>query len=415
MFRSSLFAGDEVFEVTLMSGVIRTIIVAAMMVSAPMAQAIQADNDPRFEQFNPSTREAGRQTVDYTAWSDMLREIVLNVGFSDRRSARGNPVFTGTRIFTGNNSRYRYESNRVILHLFEDFHTENIGLYRAELEALPDQIDFNALHPNEQLAYWLNLYTVTVVEQMGLLYPRHEFRRINAYNSNERLYDAPLLTVMGEPLSLNDIQYNIVYRYWDDPLVIYGFFNGTIGSPRIRREAFEANTVWTQLESNAREFVNSLRGVDSTPNRLDISEHYQNARPYLFPDWPIDIRAHLMRYADEDVAELVSRDMPLRAIVNEWGIADMTNGSSRCGGAISQTTTTADGTQRDASFCGNLPDNGRILMDFVIERRMRQILNGETGDVYIRDLPDRPNRNVVIDLDVLEDEDEDADDADNSN
>jgi Protein of unknown function, DUF547 len=398
-----------------MSGFIRAILIATFVVSASPAQALQIEHDPRFEPFNPSMREAGRQAVDYTAWTEMLSEIVLNVGFSDRRSARGNPVFTGTRIFTGNNSRYRYESNRVILHLFEDFHTENIGLYRAELEALPDQINFNALHPNEQLAYWLNLYTVTVVEQMALLYPRHEFRRINAYNSSERLYDAPLLTVMGEQLSLNDIQFNIVYRYWDDPLVIYGFFNGTIGSPRIRREAYEARTVWTQLESNAREFVNSLRGVDSTPNRLDISEHYRNARPYLFPDWPTDIRAHLMRHADEDVAELVSRDMPLRAIVNEWGIADMTNGSSRCGGAISQTTTTTDGTQRDASFCGNLPDNGRILMNFVIERRIRQILNGETGDVFIRDLPDRPNGNVVIDLEALENEDEESDESDNSN
>lgn len=397
-----------------MSGFARAVLVGLFLFTAPMAQAAQSADAARFAAFNPSLVEHGRQEIDYSVWSDMLNDIVLNVGLSDRRSARGEPVFTGTRIFTGNDSRYRYEANRLVLHLFEDFHTEAITAYRAELEQLPDQLDFNALPPNEQLSYWLNLYTVAITEQVALNYPAHDLDRMRAHDSRDGVYESPILTVMGEPLSLDDIQYNIVYRYWEDPLVIYGFFNGSIGSPRIRREAYEGDTVWRQLESNGREFVNSLRGVDSTPNRLDISEHYRFARPYFFPDWENQVRAHLMTLADEDVAELVGRDMPLRARVNEWGLADMTNGSNRCGGAISQTTTTTDGTQRDASFCRNLPDNARILMDFVIERRIRQIRNGQRGDVFIRDLPDRPNNNIVIDLDEPE-EDGDASDVDLSN
>jgi len=386
----------------------RAILVALFCLAAPMAAALQSSDETRFEQFNPSVADHGGQQVDYSVWSDMLSDIVLNVGLSDRRSARGDPIFTGTRIYTGNDSRYRYEANRIILHLFEDFHTDAISAYRAELEQLPDQINFGALHPNEQLSYWLNLYTVAVVEQVALNYPRHDLDRMRAYGTNEPLYEANILTVMGEALSLNDIQYNIVYRYWDDPLVIYGFFNGSVGSPRIRRDAYEGDTVWRQLESNGREFVNALRGVDSTPNRLDISEHYRMARPYFFPDWENQVRAHLLTLANDDVAELVERDMPLRANVNEWGLADMTNGSNRCGGSISPTTTNASGVEREASFCSNLPDNARILLNFVIERRLRQMRNGLSGDVFIRDLPDRSEQ-IVINLD--EDEDEEAEEA----
>jgi len=376
----------------------RVALLGFIVLAIPAATAAQVNEETRFEVFDPSSGDHNRQTIDYAVWTDMLSDIVLNVGLSDRRSARGEPVFTGTRIFTGNDSRYRYEGNRIILHLFEDFHTQAISEYRAELEELPSQVDFSALHPNEQLAYWLNLYTAAIVEQVALNYPQHELDRMDAFGTNTRLYEANILTVMGQELSLSDIQYNIVYRYWDDPLVIYGFFNGSIGSPRIRRDAYNGDSVWQQLESNGREFVNALRGVDSTPSRLDISEHYRTAQPYFFPDWENQIRAHLLSLANDDVASLVRRDMPLRSRVNEWGLADMTNGSNRCGGAISQTTTSTDGTQRDSSFCSNLPDNARILMNFVIERRIRQIRNGQMGDVYIRDLPDRSEQ-IVIDLD----------------
>jgi len=389
-----------------MSVFARIALIGFIVLAAPSALATQSDEDTRFEHFNPSSGDHGQQKIDYSVWSDMLGDIVLNVGLSDRRSARGDPVFTGTRIYTGNNSRYRYEGNRLILHLFEDFHTQAITEYRAELEQLPDQLNFSALHPNEQLAYWLNLYTATIVEQVALNYPHHQLDRMNAHGTRTRLYEANILTVMGQEMSLNDIQYNIVYRFWDDPLVIYGFFNGSIGSPRIRRDAYEGDSVWRQLESNGREFVNALRGVDSTPNRLDISEHYRTAEPYFFPDWENQIRAHLTSLANDDVASLVSREMPLRPRVSEWGLADMTNGSSRCGGAISPTSSTVDGVQREASFCGNLPDNARILLDFVIQRRIQQMRDGLSGDVFIRDLPDRSDQ-IVIDLDE-EETDEDT-------
>lgn len=334
----------------------------------------------------------------------MLSEIVLNVGHSDRRSPRGNTIATGTRVSTANNSRFRYEANRVIYHLVEDFHLDAITEYRRELEELPARVNLTRLHPDEQLAYWLNLYTVAVIEQVGQVYPQGDLRRVRAAGSDLQLHEAPAVTILGNSLSLNDIQYNIVYRYWDDPRVMYGFFNGTIGSPRVMREAYDPDRVWQQLEANGREFVNSLRGVDNSPSRLTVSRHFERAADDFFPNWPTDLRGHLRRYAGEDVMELLNSDIPVRATSDEWGIADMTNGSNRCGGSISQTLTTGrDGRTRNSMFCGGLPDNARILLEYVIDRRIRQFQNGTLGDVYIRDLPDR---NIVIDLDEDEEQTE---------
>lgn len=382
----------------------------ALLSEAPAS----AQEEIRFERFAPNTEDYGRSHVDYSTWTMMLSEIVLNVGYSDRRSPRRDVGATGTRIFTGNTSRFRFEANRVIYHLVEDFHLDAITQYRQELEQVPEQLNFSRLSPDEQLTYWLNLYTVAAIEQVGRVYPQDDMERTRAAGSDLHYLDAPVVTVMGQPLSLNDIQYNIVYRYWDNPQVIYGFFNGTIGSPRVRREAYDAGRVWDQLDSNGREFVNSLRGVDNSTRSLIISRHYERARDAYFPNWPDDIRDHLRAYAGEDVMELIDSDIPVRATSDEWGIADMTNGSNRCGGSISQTVVTGrDGVGRDAMFCGGLPDNARILMEFVIERRIRQFRDGSLGNVYVRDLPDR---NIVIDMDDdEEDEEESESDDDLSN
>ncbi|WP_421790748.1 DUF547 domain-containing protein [Hyphobacterium sp.] len=384
-------------------------LVAAFAVISFSASAYADETPPMSMGLGPSDGvEYSRTTIDYSTWSMMLGEIVLNVGTSDRRSPRGEPIYTGTRINTGNDGRYRYEANRVIYHLVEDFHMDAISEYRRELEEIPARVNLTRLHPDEQLAYWLNLYTVAVIEQTGLIYPVSDMRRVRAHNSDEFFWDAPVVTILGNPLSLNDIQYNIVYQHWDDPRVIYGFFNGTIGSPRIRRDAYTGSRIWSQLESNAREFVHSLRGVDNSRRTLEISHLYEEAQPYFFPNWPEDVRAHVRLFASDAVMELVDADIPLRANVEEWGVADMTNGSNRCGGSISQTVSTGrGGAGRDAMFCGGLPDNARVLMEYVIERRIRQFRDGTIGNVIVTDLPDN---NFVIDMD-----DEEEGDADPTN
>ena len=369
------------------------LIAALALISTPADNAIP----PALVRPQSSQATSG-QSIDYSAWTDLLRDIVFNVGLSDR-TIPPTVILTGTRINTGNDSRYQYEGNRVVYHLLSDEYEAAITEYRRDLESLPDRINFDRLSSNEQLAYWLNLHNVAVIEQIMLSYPVTRLNRLDAHGTNEPLYEAKILTVAGVPLSLNDIRLRIVFPQWDDPRVMYGFFNGAIGGPNIRRRAYTGNTVWSDLDSNAAEFINSLRGIEIDRRHLEISHLYAEARDYLFPDWPIDIEAHLRAYAQDTAADEVREGGPIEADVEEWGVADLINGSRRCtGGAgdLQLQSYSASGTGT-SSPCAIMPTNARILVDFVIERRLELIRNGAYGRVFVRDIPTEDPDDVQTD------------------
>lgn len=354
--------------------------------SAQEAATAQTADISVFYGHNPdSTR-----TLDYTAWSDVLGDIVLRVPPSTREPARGRPVQTGTRIFRGNATRYRYEANRVVYHLMDEPYEEAVRDFRIAMEALPGRIDFTNLNRDEQLAYWLNLYNATVIENILARYPETHIDRTRAAGTNERLFDAKILNVNGVPLSLNDIRLHIVYRLWDDPRVMYGFHSGTIGSPSILRSAYTGNSVWAQLDRNAEEFINSLRGVERTRDTVRVSAVYDEGA-HFFPDYDADLRAHLATYANAATAAELDNALPIEADVETWLIADMTNGVIGCGGGGSPVQVSQPiGTSRvnlNNLDCYTMPTTGRILMEHVIERRIEMYRNGELGIVRTIDLP----------------------------
>lgn len=344
-----------------------------------------------FSQANDNSN----MVIDHEGWSVILRGIVLNVPPMDRMPERDRPVLTGTRINTASTSRYRHEGNRVVYHVLNDEYRDAITYMREDLEALPDQFGGLArLSRDEQLAYWFNLYNVTIIEQTMLNYPVHWINRMEAHGTDDNVFDAKILTVEGQRLSLNDIRHGIVYANWDDPRVMYGFFNGSVGSPELRRSAYTGDAIWQQLDSTAREFVNSLRGVEVNNRELRVSEAYDEAR-VLFPDFEADLRTHLRQYANDETAEQIDIDRPVSAQVSDWQIADMINGSRRCTGVAGPSTMSSfafDSGPQDqptgvVANCASLPPNAAILLTAVRARRIELINEGRYGEVFTNDLP----------------------------
>jgi hypothetical protein len=370
---------------TLTSSLKAAVAALALCAAAPAAMA-QNGLAPEFSSFSRSNATGG-PSVDYQIWTDLLRDIVYDVGQSDREPPAGRPILTGTRINTGNDSRYRYEGNRVVYHLMSDEYENAISEYRRDLETLPERVDFARLSSDEQLAYWMNLHNVAVIEQLMLEYPVTRVNRVRI--NGEPLYEAKILTVAGVPLSLNDIRMRIVYEQWNDPLVIYGFFNGAVGSPNILRNAYTGDNVWTALGNNAAEFINSLRGIEIDRNELEVSVIYADARPYFFPDWGRDLRAHLSAYAIDSAHDQLRGNLPIDADVEAWEIADLINGSSRCTGGVGDNTVqswSAEGLV-SSGVCGRIPQTAQALIRDVEIRRLELIRNGTYGRVYVRDIP----------------------------
>ncbi len=320
-----------------------------------------------FARFDPK----GRTSLDYGLWTRFLTSAVLDVGFPDRRRVSGTPVQSGTRLWVGHRGPYRFEANRVVFSLLPKDVLETVSEYRADLERTANEdLQFHRLNRDEQLAFWLNLHNVAIIERISEIYPVAELRR-----RRESLYEEPVVTIAGVPLSLNDIRLRIVYRHWNDPKVMYGFFLGVIGGPSIRDTAFDSTNLNALLNEAATEFVNSLRGVDRRGKKLHVSELYAEARAAFFPNWPDDLYAHLRAYANEEVKPLLNADLRLKADSYDWSIADLIRGTREVSRTPIVTT--------EPDFSG-LPEHGRIFVERVFRRKLRLPKLPE-GRVTIRD------------------------------
>lgn len=366
------------------------IAVSALCLEAPDASAAQSgarDAGPRMERLVSQGDPAGPR-IDFEAWTFILRGIVFDVGHSDRE-APGRPMrVTGSRLNLESSSRYRYEGNRLAFHLFQDAHETAIADYRADLEQLPGRVALADLPRDEQLAYWLNLHNAIVVDEMRRAYP---LRDIDAARIDGQPFaHAPVAVIEGVALSLNDIRFNIVQTGWRDPRVIYGLFLGAVGGPSLRDEAFEGSRVWAQLESNGREFVNSLRGVDHFYRTPRISELYDR-HAALFED-DAALRAHLLSLADSEVDEHIEEAFSgeLRFSPFDWSVSDMTNGRLGCSGptaGLNLDIVDGGGRTNNAIDCNILPPQAARLLEVVVERRLEFIRAGELGRVTVRDIP----------------------------
>ena len=336
--------------------------------------------------FAPTT-DPIRHSIDYDIWDFALKNILISMGPSDRQGAPRPEPLSGTRIKHGPQSRYRLEGSMVMFRFFDQDVIASFAEYRQDLERVADTLDIATLPRNEQLAYWINLHNVALMEQIAKDWPVRQPRDIKM--DGVPLDEAKFITLRGIPVSLRDIREEIVFRHWKDPKVIYGFWRGEIGGPQLQAYAFTGANVGSLLEVAAADFVNSLRGTQKRGNRLDVAQLYAEVAPFYFPDFQTDLRAHLVQYADEPVVELLAMTTDVRAAISEADIADL-HGGARPPSYIPVQTPGCPTAFHDA-VCGVLAARALKLRE--MERR------GEsTGRVFFSniDLPgDPPNKNAV--------------------
>lgn len=367
------------------------LLLGGAFIADPMTGASSAIAQPtgEFARYAASN-QPGQSRIDYAVFDDILGGIVFESGHSDRNPgrSRASATSTGTRINLSNNSRYRYEGNRVVFHALTREHRDTISEYRRELESLPGLVDIAALPRDEQLAFWLNLHNAVVLDELAQAYPVRLITTISAGDTRARLHDAKIIDLDGHRISLNDIRFNIVAAQWPDPLVIYGFFSGAVGGPNILGRAYTGGRVWNQLEANANEYVNALRGVESAQYGYRISPLYEEWRAYVFPNWPTDLYGHLSRHADSDTAASLGDGEP-DFLRYDWSIADLTNGVGQCRGNSNfdvQSYRNELGPTGQTG-CGVLPAHAQNFVNVVTERRLNFLRQGRMGSVTVRDIP----------------------------
>jgi len=209
----------------------------------PTAQgAPAADLWPRWQIHDPDSTVI----VDHTVWGLLLKRYVV----ADHPSGI---------------NRFKYSS-------VSSGDRQALKAYLQKMQA----VAVSALNRNEQKAYWINLYNALTVKVILDHYPVRTIRDIDispGFFSNGP-WDAKLLTIEEQKVSLNDIEHRILRPIWQDNRVHYAVNCASLGCPNLQPQPFTALNLNILLEKAAREFVNHPRGVSFPRGRLRVSSIY---------------------------------------------------------------------------------------------------------------------------------------------
>lgn len=328
-----------------------TFLVCALLLPGAVTFAADSQVPEPFRGFDP----ASNYRITYADLDSMLKIVVVDTGRSTREKAEPTQAKTGTRMKANVKRSTINEGNRVYYELFRD--DENAAQVMLEiqkiLENLPSEAPLAYFSRQEQLAYWLNLYNVTVINEIVKIYPQ---RKLKKYLSGKKSILSPkILEVAGVPLSLDDIQHTILKQNYDnDPLVMYGLYQGNIGGPNIRKSSYTGTNVYRYLKDNAAEFVNSNRGTYAKDEKIfRASSLYDRNRDY-FQDFQADLKKHLLGYLQGRERKELEVSSTIKPDISDWTITDLFGSYPQIGGSLAEnkaalldatkTTTTSDGS-----------------------------------------------------------------------
>lgn len=346
-----------------------------------LAQAATLDtvnlSDADFSVFKPNPKKTSK--FEYSVWDDALEKVVLDFGPSTRLRAKKPAPGIGSRFVRGHKSAYRLEGSRFTFEFITDDYRQGLTDYRQDLQAIATDYDITQFPKNEQLAFWINLHNVAVLEKIAHNYPvqRPDTIKLKLEGEKIPLDQARFMEIKGQRISLEDIRTKIVFPNWTNDNVIYGFFKGEIGSPSLVSYAYTGENVERLLNQNADDFVNSLRGFNLGSSTKYVSKIYEEAAPYYFQSWETDIQNHLTRYANETVKAELQKSYPFRFDKYDNMIADI-SGGRRLG--ASGAPTNHDGLSFETQ---RLLNEVRRKREFLIRRG---IIKEKKGYVIIEDL-----------------------------
>ena len=138
---------------------------------------------------------------------------------------------------------------------------ESADVLRQWLESLAD-VDLAALtDADERLALWLNAYNAIAIAQVLEVYPiasiRPKVLGIPNWLSFLDFFTRSTSTIGGKKYSLNHIEHGILRREFGEPRIHFALVCASVGCPMLRRGAYFPESVRTQLETDAKGFINN--------------------------------------------------------------------------------------------------------------------------------------------------------------
>jgi hypothetical protein len=148
------------------------------------------------------------------------------------------------------------------------------------------QVDVVSLSRNDQLAYWINLYNISVVNVVVEHYPVASIRdistdpiiRLNVFKKDN------VLTKKG-PTALQTVEDAKVREGFKDPRIHFAINCAAKSCPPIRPEPYTGAEISSQLDDQVRKFLNGPHGVQVARNGGELDLHVTKIMDWFKDDF----------------------------------------------------------------------------------------------------------------------------------
>lgn len=198
---------------------------------------------------------------------------------------------------------------------------ERLKAYLARMQ----KIEIQKYPRAEQRVYWTNLYNAATVQVVLDHYPVESITKINISPGffSKGPWKKKLLTIEGEPVSLDDIEHRILRPIWRDARTHYAVNCASIGCPNLARRAYTVSKMEGMLDDAARAFIASERGVSVKNGELTVSSIYK----WFQSDFGDEaaVLEHLKKYASIPLRKKLESVDGIGADQYDWSLNDLTS------------------------------------------------------------------------------------------
>jgi hypothetical protein len=159
----------------------------------------------------------------------------------------------------------------------------DLDRYLASFGAL-EPMTFNAWNGAAKMTFWINAYNAITLRVIIDHYPIEKLPGgqnclpANSIRQIPGAWDQLRTNIMGKPVTLDEIEHDMLRKQYDDPRIHMALACGTRGAPPLRTQPYDAKRLDDQLALQARRFL-------SDPNKLVIVSGAQQIRVSSIFKW----------------------------------------------------------------------------------------------------------------------------------
>jgi hypothetical protein len=170
-------------------------------------------------------------------------------------------------------------------------------------------VDVASLPRPDQLAYWINLYNMSVVDLIADNYPVESIKDLSTDPIIRlNVFKKPIVQVKGGKLSLNDIENDKIREGFRDPRIHFAINCAAASCPPIRTEPYVGARIDQQLDDQARRFLNGRHGVRVAKDGDGVTLHATKILDWFgkdFESWGGGKAAFVRRYLTADKQKMI--------------------------------------------------------------------------------------------------------------